>query len=205
MSKRSRSTRRQRRTEERAAERELSRPRHSTPRRRRTPWGKILGWGGGALVGGVFLLAIVSGLGAANTEVDPGLVTVAEASSGGTVRAIGGTRHTVYHSQQALPSADAPQVDGRPTLVWFSGTWCEFCERMSPFAHRTAAQFTDRVVFVEKSVDHDRDATSRYGIRGSPFFVLIDANGRELLRFGYQSSTDALASTIEQALASVGA
>jgi thiol-disulfide isomerase/thioredoxin len=73
-------------------------------------------------------------------------------------------------------------------LIWFSGIWCEFCEQMEPWAHATAAEFADRVVFVEKSVDHDRAAAARYGVRGTPTFILIDASGRHLSQFSFQSS-----------------
>jgi thiol-disulfide isomerase/thioredoxin len=106
----------------------------------------------------------------------------------------------VYHSAAPLPSASAPRADGKPTLVWFSGTWCEYCEQMDSFAHETANGFAARMVFVEKSVDDDRSAASRYGIRGTPTFVLIDARGKELGRFGFQSSSAAFAQTIEAVL-----
>jgi thiol-disulfide isomerase/thioredoxin len=115
-----------------------------------------------------------------------------------------GSHHTVYHSTAALPTSDQPRADGMPTLIWFSGTWCEFCEQMEPWAHATAAEFADRVVFVEKSVDHDRAAAARYGVRGTPTFVLIDASGRRLSQFSFQSSVSAFKSAIQQALKQAG-
>jgi thioredoxin-related protein len=75
---------------------------------------------------------------------------------------------------------------------------------MEPFAHEVMARYRDRVVFVEKSVDHDRDASLRYGIRGTPTFVLIDAGGNEILRFGFESTAEDFAQTVEQALAAGG-
>ncbi len=110
----------------------------------------------------------------------------------------------MYHSVAPLPSDGAPRSDGKPTLVWFSGTWCEFCERMEPFAHQAASGFTDRLVFVEKSVD-DRSAAARYGVRGTPTFVLVDASGEEIARFGFQPTSAAFAQAIETALAQTGA
>jgi thioredoxin-related protein len=71
---------------------------------------------------------------------------------------------------------------------------------MEPFAHETAAQFGDQVVFIEKSVDHDRGAASRYGVRGTPTFVLIDAEGDEISRFFYQNNQNAFAGAIADAL-----
>ena len=128
------------------------------------------------------------------------LVAARQNAGGSTISVYRGNAHTVMHADAPLPTADEPRADGRPTLVWFSGTWCHFCERMEPFAHETASQFTDQVVFMEKSVDHDRGAASRYGVRGTPTFVLIDAHGREITRFFYQDTPNAFTGAIASAL-----
>ncbi len=159
---------------------------------------------GGAAVVAVLAFAFVRS-GGSETPADPAGVQLASANAGGSdVKALTGSHHTVYHSVAPLPSASAPRADGRPTLVWFSGTWCEFCEQMEPFAHETAGQFAGRMVFAEKSVDDDRSAASRYGVRGTPTFVLIDAAGREVARFGFQRDAQAFATAIESGLARVG-
>jgi len=69
--------------------------------------------------------------------------------------------------------------------------------------HETARTFGDRFVFVEKSVDDGRSAAARYGVRGTPTFVLIDADGKEIGRFGFRATAAAFAQTIEAALARV--
>ena len=89
------------------------------------------------------------------------------------------------------------------SLVWFSGTWCHICERMAPFAHQTASGYTDRLVFVEKSVDHDRPASGRYGVRGTPTFIMLDAAGTEVTRFHGAGDAASFAAAIEQALTAV--
>ena len=116
------------------------------------------------------------------------------------VQVLAGGTHTVRHSVASLPSASAPRPDGKPTLVWFSGTWCHFCEAMEPFAFATAGERVSRMAFVEKSVDHDRSAARQYGIRGTPTFVLIDSTGRELGRFGYQANPAAFGAAIDGVL-----
>lgn len=126
--------------------------------------------------------------------------TIAEAVPAG-VQVLTGGIHTVYHSSAPLPTADAPRQDGRPTLVWFSGTWCDICHRMEPYANTTFKQFEGRLAFVEKSVDHDRAAANRYGVRGTPTFVLLDAQGRDVARFFYQPDADRLAQAVDRALA----
>ena len=71
---------------------------------------------------------------------------------------------------------------------------------MEPYTDQTIAQFDGRMAFAEKSVDHDRPAASRFGIRGTPTFVLIDAQGRELQRFFYQPDGALLGQAIDAAL-----
>lgn len=139
--------------------------------------------------------------GGGSSQTDPvGVALAAENAAGSEVKVLTGGRHTVYHSTAALPTASSPRADGQPTLVWFSGTWCEFCEHMAPYAHATASQFGGRMVFVEKSVDDDRNAAARYGVRGTPTFVLMDSTGKEIARFGFQSSEAAFAAAINSAL-----
>jgi len=166
------------------------------------PWGKItLGVAALLAVAG---LAYVAVTGAGSSTVNPQLEALARETSGGEVRVLRGSAHTVYHSDATLPTSNEPRADGLPTLVWFSGTWCHFCERMDPFAWETASGFADQLIFLEKSVDHDRGAASRFGVRGSPTFVMLDARGREIARFFYQADPTSFASTIESALARVG-
>jgi thiol-disulfide isomerase/thioredoxin len=161
-------------------------------------WKAWLGWGAMAFVLGGIAFVIIRGPGQ-STE-NPALAALAEESSGGPVRVLTGSAHTVYHSTLPVPSRAAPRADGKTTLIWFSGTWCEFCERMEPFAHNTASRFRDRLVFAEKSVDHDRTAASLYTVRGTPTFVLVDPVGDEITRFHYQTSASAFADIILSAL-----
>ena len=76
---------------------------------------------------------------------------------------------------------------------------------MDPFAHEVASEVMGDVTFVEKSVDHDRSAASRYGVRGTPTFILIDARGREITRFHAQLDPASFAAAIESVIAQAGA
>lgn len=186
-----------RREQRRTRVRELRQ--HAPPRGTGRNWKAVLGWGlGGLLLLGVAAL-LIRGPGGGTVE-DPVLLALAEEASGGPVQVLTGPAHTVYHSALPLPSAATPREDGRPTLIWFSATTCTFCERMDPFAYTTVGRFTDRMVFVEKSVTRDRGAASRYGIRGTPTFVLVDAAGAEIGRFFFQSNGTAFADSILTAL-----
>lgn len=167
------------------------------------PW-SMVGWGA-AGIGILVLLGAVFFTSGEPLPADPVTESLARANAGTDVEVYRGRAHTVYHSTPPLPTADAPRADGQPTLVWFSATWCTVCERMEPFAHETASTFTDRVSFVEKSVDHDRSAASRYGVRGTPTFILIDAAGREIARFHAQRDAASFAAAIEGVIAQAAA
>ncbi len=135
------------------------------------------------------------------TTENPATTSLAqENAGGGPIKVLTGPNHTVYHSTVSLPSASAPRADGKATLVWFSATTCEFCEKMEPWAHSTAHEFLGRALFVEKSVNDDAGAAARYGVRGTPTFVLIDARGRAVAQFGFQRTADAFRAAIESAL-----
>jgi thioredoxin-related protein len=72
---------------------------------------------------------------------------------------------------------------------------------MESFVHETASGLIDRVSFVEKSVDYDRSVASRYGVRGTPTLILIDAADRELSRFYVQLDSASFAAAIELVIA----
>ena len=176
--------------------------RQHTERQRRA-WRVPALWAGG--IAAVLLVAVfVVGLGGEGVPASPETLAIAEEIGAGSVSIRLGSAHTVYHSDQPLPTRAAPSSDERPTLVWFSGTWCPFCERMEPWIWQAASGFSDEIVFVEKSIDHDKAAARAYGVRGSPFFVLIDGSGNEIARFGYVASAGDFARAVETALARTG-
>ncbi len=166
-------------------------------------WSTV-GWGA-AGIGLVLLLGAVFFTAGEPLPSDPVTASLASANAGTDITVYRGRAHTVYHSSAPLPTSEAPRADGQPTLVWFSATWCTVCERMEPFAHETASAVRGEVSFVEKSVDHDRSAASRYGVRGTPTFILIDAAGRELSRFHAQLDAASFAAAIESAISQAGA
>ncbi len=166
--------------------------------------------GATALVAAVLLGAFV--LAARDDASPPAAVTApsgagaaaAPAGEAASVRVLEGGVHTVYHSLAPLPTEATARADGRPTLVWFSATWCTVCASMDSYANDTFAQFDGRMAFAEKSVDHDAAAVSRLGVRGTPTFVLLDAQGRELERFLYQPDASRLTQAVDQALRANG-
>lgn len=177
--------------------------RQRTQRQRRA-WRVPAMWAGG-VAAVLFVGVFVVGLGGEGVAASPETLAIAEQIGAGPVRIYRGSAHTVYHSEQPLPTSAAPSSDERPTLVWFSGTWCPFCERMEPWIWEAASSFSSEIVFVEKSIDHDKNAASAYGIRGSPIFVLIDGSGNEIARFGYVANAGDFTRAVEAVLARTGA
>ncbi len=188
---------RQARRQLRRARRQQGRQgRQAAAGRQRANW-QAWAWGGGGLLafaGLVVLLVTVAG--GSSAGADPAIEAQARAVNGGSeVRVYEGAQHTIYHTTAPLPTANAPRTDGQPTLVWFSWTGCTFCRQMEDYVYDVAEQFGDRMVFVEKSVIHDGEAARRYGVIGTPTFVLIDASGEIIGRLSYQSGAAAFART----------
>jgi thioredoxin-related protein len=74
---------------------------------------------------------------------------------------------------------------------------------MEPWALDAAKGMSDRVAFVEKDVNSDGSARA-YGVRGTPTFIVIDAKGKELARFGYQRTAEEFVATIDSVLTKSG-
>ena len=162
-------------------------------------------WGGGIALAVVGLIALVALAGGSSAGPDPQVEAQARAVNGGSdVRVYQGAQHTIYHSTAPLPSVSAPRIDGLPTLVWFTWTGCPFCRQMEDYIYDVAEQFSERMIFVEKSVNNDGGDSRRYGVIGTPTFVLLDATGGVIGRFGYQSGATALARAIDTVLLSGG-
>ena len=147
------------------------------------------------LVTAFFVLFMTS----STTSVDKSREALATQLSGGPVQAFTGASHTVYYSPAPMPSADAPRADGKATLVWFSATSCKDCERMEPYVFGTAGKFAQQMVFLEKATNRDSSAAI-YNVTTVPTFVMLDASGKELGRFGYEGDAGAFESAIAGAL-----
>ena len=133
------------------------------------------------------------------TKEDPAMAALARANARSDVQVFTGSKHTVYQSVSPLPNAASPRPDGQPTLVWFTTANCADWGRMDSFAQQTASGCASRMVFVEKTIDRDVSA-GRYSVRSAPAFVLIDARGEEISRFGFQTTKEAFGAMIEQSL-----
>ena len=66
---------------------------------------------------------------------------------------------------------------GKPTIVEFSATWCGLCLRMDPIVEKMKAKYGDRVNIINLNYDREKALVKKYGVRGTPTFVLFDSKG----------------------------
>jgi thioredoxin-related protein len=71
---------------------------------------------------------------------------------------------------------------------------------MARFVEPSAEKFDDRMVFVEKSLDHSRELVQQYRVFGVPTFVLIDSRGEEVGRFGFEPSPESFEEKVSKLL-----
>ena len=72
---------------------------------------------------------------------------------------------------------------GRPAILYFSAAWCGYCSKMNRQTlsqPEVQAHLADHFVAVEYDVDTrlGREVAQRYGARGYPTMVVVDASGR---------------------------
>ncbi|WP_263985460.1 co-chaperone YbbN [Streptomyces sp. NK15101] len=64
---------------------------------------------------------------------------------------------------------------GLPVLVKFTAEWCGPCRQMKPVLGAIAAEEAERLRIVEVDVDRSPETALRYGILGTPTFVVFRA------------------------------
>ena len=111
---------------------------------------------------------------------------------------------------------DGATVAGRPVVLWFWAPWCAVCRSQAPELSGLAETHGDTVAFVGIGSLDDEEAIAdfagevsgvtllsdeagelwrRFGIVEQSSFVVLDAQGSEVLRTGY-SDDDELAETV---------
>lgn len=108
-------------------------------------------------------------------------------------------------------------VAGRPVVVWFWAPWCAVCRSQVPEVEALVAEHGDEVAFLgvgsldgEEAIaafaedvpgithlsDPDGELYQRFGIAEQSSFVVLDAEGGEVLRTGY-GDDDELAGVVD--------
>lgn len=112
---------------------------------------------------------------------------------------------------------EGASVAGRPVVLWFWAPWCAVCRRQAPEVSDLVEEYGETVAFLGVGSldsgdaiedfaqdvvgpvhlsDPDGDLYQRFGIVEQSSFVVLDAQGDEVLRTGY-ADDDALAETVQ--------
>ena len=113
-------------------------------------------------------------------------------------------------------SFDGASVAGKPVVIWFWAPWCAVCRSQAPEVTGLAEEYAGAVTFLgvgsldsgdaiasfgedvggmTQLSDPDGKLYQRFGIAEQSSFVVLDAEGNEVLRTGY-ADDDELAGTV---------
>ena len=91
---------------------------------------------------------------------------------------IGGKDRIPWRTSYAAGLEEARR-DGKPTLLYFTASWCGPCQRMksSTWADADVEQRLRAYVPVKIDIDEDPETAIRYPTAAIPTFVLLDKDG----------------------------
>ncbi len=73
--------------------------------------------------------------------------------------------------EQALSS-------GKPTILEFAADWCVVCREEAPIIEKIKEEYKSRVNIMTANYDTEVKLREKYGIRGTPTFLVFDSNGK---------------------------
>lgn len=85
------------------------------------------------------------------------------------------------------------------TLLVFSSAWCGPCRLLVPILETLARSRAGRLRVAKLDVDHAREATVRYGVRGVPTLVLV-RDGAEVARTTGAATSGQLGDWVDRTL-----
>lgn len=121
-------------------------------------------------------------------------------------------RYFLPSSGEALSGEPVPFLaSGQPVLLEFSQTHCPSCVVLKPVVEGIRKDYDGRAIVriyqLDKLEDYPEGAAvrtlaARLGVRGTPTFVILDAEGNAIRRFPGPTSGLSLRKALDEALAS---
>lgn len=87
-----------------------------------------------------------------------------------------------------------------PVLLEFWATWCVPCNLMKRSVEKAAASLAREAVVGLVNVDQEEPLVERFGVRGTPMFVLV-RHGEVVTAFGGMATSAGVVSRVRRALA----
>ena len=87
-----------------------------------------------------------------------------------------------------------------PTVVVFSGTWCNPCQRLKPVLQAVAEELAGVCSLVDLDIDDSPEIAKRYGVKSIPTLILFH-NGQEIARRVGSESKAFIVSMVKNAMA----
>lgn len=114
---------------------------------------------------GIMLMLLVIAFVAGCTSQKSALEQAKEGSSG-----------IVYdYSPEAFEQALS---SGKPTLLEFAADWCMVCRQEAPVIEKIKEEYKGRVNIMTANYDKEVKLREKYGVRGTPTFLVFDSNGK---------------------------
>ncbi len=75
-------------------------------------------------------------------------------------------------------------IEGAPTVLYFTATWCGYCRQMerTTLSNGSVKSWLEPFGRIKLDYDEQSELVKRYQIRGVPAFVMVNARGEEISR-----------------------
>lgn len=103
-------------------------------------------------------------------KVESGTNDVRNGDTGAENAAVSNQESVVLHQMVS---------NGKPSIVDFTASWCDPCQRMKPIFYSLADDFKDEYNFISIDIDENPELANKYQVQAVPTFVFLDADGNE--------------------------
>lgn len=94
----------------------------------------------------------------------------------------------VHSMDEGLQTA---KQEDKPIMIDFYADWCGWCTKLDEdtYTNSTVQELADKFVNIKINTDKDQASASKYGVRGLPTIVFLNASGEEVDRnIGYATA-----------------